>query len=73
MTPREVWAAVKAYRRRRGWMAWHVGMLGQIDPKEFPSLGKMTGEVPADRKGKTPDEMLAAARTLKTMLQRKAD
>ena len=37
-----MFAAIRGYHRRRGWLAWHIGMLGRV--REFPKLHVLTGE-----------------------------
>lgn len=40
-TPRLIVAAIGGYRRRRGWLAWHIAALGRTD--DFPELEALTG------------------------------
>jgi hypothetical protein len=39
-----VFAAIRGYHRRRGWLAWHTAMLSRT--AEFPELHEMTGQTP---------------------------
>mgnify|MGYP001489685876 CR=1 FL=1 len=68
-TPRETMAAVKAYHRRRGWLAWHVAMLGRIDARSFPTLEQISGLPRRDRPRQSPEEMLAVIDQLKKRIQ----
>jgi hypothetical protein len=52
-TPRQSDYAVRAYHRRRGWLAWHVAVLGRVE--QFPDLSELTGEPVIE-----PDEEAAA-------------
>lgn len=39
-----MFAAIRGYHRRRGWLAWHTAMLSRT--AEFPELHEMTGQAP---------------------------
>jgi hypothetical protein len=43
-TPRTVFAAIRGYHRRRGWMAWHIAALPRLP--EMPELHDLTGREP---------------------------
>lgn len=45
-TLRTVFAAIKGYHRRRGWMAWHVAALPRTET--FPELHELTGTTPPE-------------------------
>lgn len=36
-----MFAAIRGYHRRRGWLAWHIAMLARTS--EFPPLHELTG------------------------------
>lgn len=70
-TPRETYAAVKAYHRRRGWQAWHAAYLGRV--KDLPALERLTGDELPDREPMDPEALLGAVRAIRERLkQRKA-
>ncbi len=68
-TPRETFAAVRGYHRRRGWLAWHVAALGRIDGKQFPTIEQLSGLPRREGRAQSPDEMLAVVRQLRQRLQ----
>lgn len=39
-----MFAAIRGYHRRRGWLAWHVAFLGRVT--DFPELQELTGQAP---------------------------
>lgn len=39
-----MFAAIRGYHRRRGWLAWHIGYLSRA--AEFPDLHELTGMAP---------------------------
>lgn len=43
-TPRIIALAITGYRRRRGWMAWHIGAMSRIGGEDYPALEDMTGQ-----------------------------
>lgn len=57
-------AALRGYWRRRGWLAWHIGMLGRVESKFFPKLHELTGEV-RRAEAQSPDDMLVVLRRIK--------
>lgn len=36
-----MFAAIRGYHRRRGWLAWHTAWLGRLE--DFPPLHELTG------------------------------
>lgn len=52
LTPRQTYLAIRAYRRRRGWLAYHIGWLGRCRADDFPKLAMLTG----DPDGESPDD-----------------
>ena len=72
-TPRETWLAVKAYRRRRGWMAWHGAVLSRIEGRDIPALAVLCDEELPNRKPQDPEDMLKAVRSFKAMLAGKKE
>ncbi|MGX7926458.1 hypothetical protein ACWPMX_07780 [Tsuneonella sp. HG094] len=61
-------AAQRGYRRRRGWLAWHVARLNLADPKAFPDLADLTGDARPDRAAQGGATMLHNIRLLKAAM-----
>lgn len=62
---------MRAYRRRRGWLAWHVALLGRVDNKHFPELAELTGEAPvAQQRGQSQAQLLHNVKLWKAVLRR---
>lgn len=70
-TPRTFQSAVQGYadriadqHRELAWLAWHVGLLAQMKPKNFPPLAELAGDRKPEAKVQSNDQFLAAMRKL---------
>lgn len=41
-----IFAAIRGYWRRRGWLAWHTAALNRIPGEDVPALHKLMGTKP---------------------------